>query len=69
MSPVHLLALTTLAGSTIGGLPSLAIWLSQDCAGRFTQDKARRQKLDTRFIDDASKLYADAIINLAKTNH
>ena len=54
-----------LAGSVLGGLTSLAsAWLTQhhqDRATRLSQDKARRQKLYKQFIDEASKLYADAL--------
>jgi hypothetical protein len=39
-------------------------WLDQerqDRATRLPQEKARRQKLYKQFIDEASKLYADAL--------
>ena len=49
----------------VGGLTSFAsAWLNQerqDRATRLSQDKARRQKLYKQFIDEASKLYADAL--------
>jgi hypothetical protein len=35
----------------------------QDRARRLSQDKARRQKLYSEFIDEASKLYADAVVH------
>ena len=67
MNPVYLTALAALAGSAIGGLTSLAsAWLtqrSQDRARRLSQDKVRRQKLYKQFIDEASKLYADALVH------
>ena len=67
MNPVYLSALAALAGSAIGGLTSLAsAWLtqhSQDRARRVSQDKVRRQKLYKQFIDEASKLYADALVH------
>ena len=51
----------------IGGLTSVAsTWLSQarrDRAARRSQDIARRQKLYNQFIDEASKLYADALMH------
>ena len=54
-----------LAGSAVGGVTSLAsAWFTQrhqDRARRLSQAKARRQKLYGRFIDEASKLYADAL--------
>jgi len=34
----------------------------QDCAEHLEQDKMRRQKLYRKFIDEASKLYADALV-------
>jgi hypothetical protein len=67
MNPVYLTALAALAGSAVGGLTSLAsAWLTQyrqDRARRLSQDKARRQKLYKQFIDEASKLYADALVH------
>jgi hypothetical protein len=67
MNPVYLTALAALAGSAVGGLTSLAsAWLTQyrqDRASRLSQDKARRQKLYKQFIDEASKLYADALVH------
>ena len=67
MNPLYLSALAALAGSAIGGLTSLAsAWLtqhSQDRAKRLSQDKVRRQKLHKQFIDEASKLYADALVH------
>jgi hypothetical protein len=66
MSPNYVPALAALAGSMIGGLTSVAsAWLSQarqDRATRLSQDIARRQKLYKQFIDEASKLYADALV-------
>jgi hypothetical protein len=41
-------------------------WLtqhSQDRARRLSQDKVRRQELYKQFIDEASKLYADALVH------
>jgi hypothetical protein len=65
MNAAYLPAIAALAGSAIGGLTSLAsAWLTQkhqDRAKRILQDKGRKQKLYRRFIDEASKLYADAL--------
>src|SRR5438105_759145 len=65
MNPAYLPALAALAGSAIGGFTSFAsAWLTQhrqDRAKRLSQDKARRQKLYRQFIEEASKLYADAL--------
>jgi hypothetical protein len=65
MASAYLPAVAALAGSAIGGLTSLAsAWLTQnhqDRAKGILQDKSRRQKLYKQFIDEASKLYADAL--------
>jgi hypothetical protein len=67
MNSVYLPALAALAGSAIGGLTSFAsAWLTQDRqhkAARLLQEKSRRQKLYKRFIDEVSKLYADALVH------
>ncbi|MGV7214655.1 hypothetical protein [Bradyrhizobium sp. UFLA05-112] len=67
MNTVYLPALAALAGSTIGGLTSFAsAWLTlhhQDRAKRLSGEKTRRQKLYKQFIDEASKLYADALVH------
>jgi hypothetical protein len=67
MNPNYVPALAALAGSAIGGLTSFAsAWLNQerqDRATRLLQDKGQRQKLYKQFIDEASKLYADALVH------
>src|SRR6266850_908651 len=67
MNPALLPALAALAGSATGGLTSFAsTWLTlrrQGHTTRLSQDKARRQKLYKQFIDEASKLYADALVH------
>ena len=67
MNPIYLSALAALAGSAIGGLTSLVsaslTQHGQDRARRLSQDKVRRQKLYKQFIDEASKLYADALVH------
>jgi hypothetical protein len=67
INPSYLPALAALAGSATGGLTSLAsAWLTlrrQGHATRLSQDKARRQKLYRLFIEEASKLYADALVH------
>ena len=64
MDPAYLSALAALAGSTIGGLTSLtASWLTQHTqfrAQRHEHDITRREDLYKSFIEEASKLYADA---------
>jgi hypothetical protein len=65
MTPEYIPAVSALAGSMIGGVTSLtAAWLTQRhqaTAERLTQEKSRRQKLYKEFIEEASKLYADAL--------
>jgi hypothetical protein len=67
MNPAYLPALAALAGSATGGLTSLAsTWLTlhrQGRTNRLSKDRARRQKLYGSFIDEASKLYADALVH------
>ncbi len=67
MNPAYRPALAALAGSAIGGMTSLAsAWLTQqhqDRIKRFSQDKTGRQKLYRQFIDEVSKLYADALVH------
>jgi hypothetical protein len=67
MNSAYLPALAALAGSAIGGLTSFAsAWLTQhhqDRANRLSGEKTRRQKLYRKFIDEASRLYADALVH------
>jgi hypothetical protein len=67
VNPAYLSAVAALAGSAIGGLTSLgSAWLTQqrqDRVARLSQNKARRRKLYRQFIDEASKLYADALVH------
>jgi hypothetical protein len=67
MNPAYLPALAALAGSAIGGLTSLAAaWLTQyrqASTQRLAKDKSVRQKLYKQFIEEASKLYADALVH------
>jgi membrane carboxypeptidase/penicillin-binding protein PbpC len=67
MDSAYLPALAALAGSATGGLTSLAsAWLTLRRQGRTTRlsrDRAKRQKLYRLFIDEASKLYADALVH------
>jgi hypothetical protein len=64
MDNAYISAVAALAGSMIGGLTSLtASWLSQHAqsrAQRHADDLHRRQDLYKDFIEEASKLYADA---------
>ena len=58
-------ALAALFGSTIGGCTSLAAsWLSKNAEARvqeFVQVKQRRELLYKDFIEEASRLYGDAL--------
>ena len=67
INPALLPALAALAGSATGGLTSFAsTWLTlrrQGHTTRLSQDRARRQKLYRQFIDEASKLYLDALVH------
>ena len=65
MDPGYLTAVAALAGSTIGGLTSLAAsWVAQRVQANAQQrahDVSIREDLYKAFIDEASKSYADAI--------
>jgi hypothetical protein len=67
MSTAYIPAFAALAGSAVGGLTSLAsAWLAQhhqNRAKRLSSEKIRRQELYKQFIDEASKLYADALVH------
>jgi len=62
-------ALAALAGSAIGGLTTLAVTLMtqrvQARAALTTRDLTVRQKLYRKFIEEASKLYGDALMHSA----
>ena len=65
MDGAYLSTVAALSGSVIGGLTSLAAsWLSHNAQTRSQQlaaDKARRQKLYKCFIEEASRLYGEAL--------
>ena len=65
MEAAYLSALSALSGSAIGALASLTTtWLTQryqDRSQRMAQEMARRERLFGEFIDQASKLFADAL--------
>jgi hypothetical protein len=65
MDSAYMSAIAALAGSAIGALASLATtWLtqhSQERSQRFAQAKTRREHLYGEFIDESSKLFADAL--------
>jgi len=64
MDPAYVSAIAALAGSTIGGLTSLmASWLThhvQFSAQERAGNRNRRVELYKDFIEEASRLYADA---------
>jgi hypothetical protein len=64
MDSAYFSAFAALAGSAIGGMTSLAAsWLSQRVQFRAQQiahDVSRREALYNGFIEEASRLYADA---------
>jgi hypothetical protein len=61
----YLSALSALAGSAIGGMASIVTtWLtqrSQNSSQHHAQSMARRERLYGDFIDEASKLFIDAL--------
>ena len=65
MSDAYISALAALTGSTVGGFTSLAsAWLTQrrqNRAAQLAQDRNKRRELYALFIDEASKLYAEAL--------
>jgi hypothetical protein len=67
MNTAYIPAFAALAGSAVGGLTSFAsAWLTQhhqNRAKRLSSEKIRRQELYKQFIDEASKLYADALVH------
>ena len=67
MNTAYLPAFAALAGSAIGRLTSFAsAWLTlhhQDRLRRLSGEKTRRQKLYKKFIHEASKLYAKALVH------
>jgi hypothetical protein len=64
LDPVYVSAVAALAGSTIGGLTSLAAsWLTQHVqfsAQQRAGHLSKREDLYKNFIEEASKWYADA---------
>lgn len=62
-------ALAALAGSAIGGLTTLAVtWMTQRTqawAKLTARDRSTHHKVYKQFIDEASKLYGNALVNNA----
>ncbi len=65
MNPNYISAIAGLTGATIGGATSLATsWITQQTQSRQREreiGRARRERLFTAFIEEASRLFADAI--------
>ena len=72
MDTAYISALAALSGSVIGGLTSLgASWVSQSAQARtqmLLESKSRRQELYKAFIEEASKLYGDALVTDSADN-
>jgi|SRR5688500_835836 hypothetical protein len=66
MDTAYISAIAALSGSVIGGLTSLAAsWVSHNAQARtqmLLESKSRRQDLYKAFIEEASKLYGDALV-------
>jgi len=67
MDAGYITALAALGGAALGGFTSFASsWTTQRAqmnANRTETSKSRRQKLYKAFIDNASKIYGDALIH------
>jgi hypothetical protein len=67
MEAGYISALAALAGSAIGGLTSFAtswtIQQAQTRAQRVANEKEKREALFGKFLDEAAKLYVDALQN------
>jgi hypothetical protein len=67
MEPAYISAFAALAGTAIGGLASFATsWITQQAqskAQRIAAEKDARAALFGRFLDEAAKLYSDALQN------
>jgi hypothetical protein len=67
VEPAYISAFAALAGTAIGGLASFATsWVTQQAqtrAQRIAAEKDARAALFGRFLDEAAKLYSDALQN------
>ena len=67
MNAAYVSAFAALAGSLIGGLTTFAAaWVTQRRQANvqwLLQEKTRRQELYQQFVEEASKLYVDALIH------
>ncbi|PZV34257.1 hypothetical protein B5V02_33190 [Mesorhizobium kowhaii] len=66
MDPATISAVSALSGSAIGAMASFATtWLTQnhqDHMQRLDKEGSRRERLFAEFIDQASKAYADGVV-------
>ena len=67
MEAAYISALAALAGTAIGGLTSFATsWITQHAqtrAQRVANEKEKREALFGQFLDEAARLYTDALQN------
>jgi hypothetical protein len=67
MEPAYISAFAALAGTAIGGLASFATsWITQHAqskAQRIAAERDSRAALFGRFLDEAARLYSDALQN------
>jgi hypothetical protein len=67
MDAAYISALAALAGTAIGGLTSFTTsWMTQQAqarAQRIANEREKREALFGRFLEEAAKLYADALQN------
>src|SRR5215510_1024672 len=67
MEPGYITALAALGGAALGGFTSFATsWSTQRAqanAAQTANSKSQRLKLYKAFIDDAAKIYGDALMN------
>ena len=67
MNAAYVSAIAALAGSVIGGLTTFgAAWVTQRQQANvqwLLQEKTRRQELYQQFIEEASKVYVDALMH------
>ena len=67
MDSATITAIAALAGAAIGGLTSFAAsWVAQQAQAktqRFVHTLTRREELYKDFIEEAAKLYADALVS------
>ena len=67
MDAAYISAFAALGGSAVGALTSfMTTWLtlnSQDRANRAVREMTRRENLYGQFIEEATKLYSDALMN------